>query len=82
MHKLQQYMRKKQQSVSVSTNAPTKPLGMDEDKDLEDAMLSISPVKLHMQSFTVPAAAEGSTPRGSSGANTGFHMNGFRTSVK
>ncbi|CAI5643166.1 unnamed protein product [Oreochromis niloticus] len=62
---------KKQQSVSASTNAPTKPLGMDEDKDLEDAMLSISPVKLHMQSFTVPAAAEGSTPRGSSGANTG-----------
>ncbi|KAL3993530.1 polycystin 1 [Sarotherodon galilaeus] len=70
MHKLQQYLRKKQQSASASTNAPTKPLGMDEDKDLEDAMLSISPVKLHMQSFTVPAAAEGSTPRGSSGANT------------
>ncbi|CAI5638313.1 unnamed protein product [Oreochromis niloticus] len=82
MHKLQQYVRKKQQSVSASTNAPTKPLGMDEDKDLEDAMLSISPVKLHMQSFTVPAAAEGSTPRGSSGANTGFQMKGFRTGVK
>ncbi|XP_039474099.1 uncharacterized protein LOC116319711 [Oreochromis aureus] len=27
MHKLQQYVRKKQQSVSASTNAPTKPLG-------------------------------------------------------
>ncbi|KAL3988832.1 Fc receptor-like protein [Sarotherodon galilaeus] len=27
MHKLQQYLRKKQQSASASTNAPTKPLG-------------------------------------------------------
>ncbi|XP_039866223.1 uncharacterized protein LOC120720565 [Simochromis diagramma] len=50
-------MHKLQQSAPASTNAPTKPLGMDEDKDLEDAMLSMSPVKLHMQSFTVPAAA-------------------------
>ncbi|XP_076837142.1 uncharacterized protein LOC143482626 isoform X2 [Brachyhypopomus gauderio] len=73
MHKLQQYLQKRRQLASVSTRtdehaprAPAKPLVMDEDEELERAMLSISPSKLQVQSFTVPAVAV--TPGVSSGA--------------
>nr|XP_055036899.1 uncharacterized protein LOC129424311 [Misgurnus anguillicaudatus] len=74
MHKLQQYLQKRQQSDTASTSAehasrvPAKPLMMDEDEDLEKAMLSISPAKLQVQSFAVPVVA--ATPVGSPGAKT------------
>ncbi|XP_030613308.1 uncharacterized protein LOC115800199 [Archocentrus centrarchus] len=74
MYKLQQYLRKKHQSASASTRTSTKPIGMDDDKELEEAMLSVSPEKLEANSFTVPAAAaaaaEVPTPRVPSGAKT------------
>ncbi|XP_030578734.1 uncharacterized protein LOC115775342 isoform X2 [Archocentrus centrarchus] len=73
MYKLQQYLRKKHQSASATTRTSTKPIGMDDDKELEEAMLSVSPEKLEADSFTVPtaaAAAEVPTPRVPSGAKT------------
>ncbi|KAK9969791.1 hypothetical protein ABG768_027942 [Culter alburnus] len=77
MYKLQQYLRKRQQSASASTpvasRAPAKPLVMDDDEELERAMLNISPSKLQVQSFAVPAAvAVAAIPGVSPGAKTGF----------
>ncbi|XP_049337523.1 uncharacterized protein LOC125802983 [Astyanax mexicanus] len=52
MYKLQQYLRKRQQSASVdhATGTPAEPLVMEEDEELEKAMLSIFPSKLQMES--------------------------------
>ncbi|XP_051762982.1 uncharacterized protein LOC127519376 [Ctenopharyngodon idella] len=77
MYKLQQYLRKRQQSATASTpiasRAPAKPLVMDDDEELEKAMLSISPSKLQVQSFAVPAAvAVAAIPGVSPEAKTGF----------
>ncbi|XP_030578723.1 uncharacterized protein LOC115775329 [Archocentrus centrarchus] len=39
MYKLQQYLRKKHQSASATTRTSTKPIGMDDDKELEESHL-------------------------------------------
>ncbi|XP_069392276.1 uncharacterized protein [Paralichthys olivaceus] len=52
MDKLQQYLRKRQKSTPAepASRAPTNPLTMDEDEELEKAMLSLTPSKLQLQS--------------------------------
>ncbi|KAM7006187.1 uncharacterized protein LKV04_002808 [Tautogolabrus adspersus] len=78
MFKLQQYLQKRQQSDSASSPAEhasrvPKPLVMDEDEELERAMISMESSKLQVKTFaasaTLPAAAKlGVSP----GAKTGF----------
>ncbi|KAF1392284.1 hypothetical protein PFLUV_G00051230 [Perca fluviatilis] len=57
MHKLQHYLQKKLPSppsgssvMTHTSNAPAEAMVMDEDEELERAMLSISPTKQHEQS--------------------------------
>ncbi|XP_026221475.1 uncharacterized protein LOC113165895 [Anabas testudineus] len=59
MHKLQQYLKKKQCSASVThpSHTPTEAMVMDEDEELERAMLSISPSKKSAPSSAAAAAA-------------------------
>ncbi|KAJ3598733.1 hypothetical protein NHX12_000659 [Muraenolepis orangiensis] len=74
MYRLQQYLRKKE-SVSVSSppvlasSAPDEATMMDDDEELERAMLSITPSKLQVHSFAVPVAAA-AIPGVSPGAKT------------
>ncbi|XP_059199232.1 uncharacterized protein LOC131979304 [Centropristis striata] len=76
MHKLQQYLQKKQHSTSASSQmkhasqAPAEAMVMDEDMELERAMLSISPSKHHMES-SVPATSSAARPQEASGTERG-----------
>ncbi|XP_029131124.2 uncharacterized protein [Labrus bergylta] len=77
MFKLQQYLQKRQQSASASppvkhASRVPKPLVMDEDEELESAMISMTSSKLQVQTFaasaaSIPAAA---IPGVSAGAKT------------
>ncbi|XP_010777786.1 uncharacterized protein [Notothenia coriiceps] len=66
MHRLQQYLQKKLHPPSGSTTthpslAPAEAMGMDQDEELEQAMLSISPSK-HVQSL-VSAPSSSASPQ-------------------
>ncbi|XP_067285748.1 uncharacterized protein [Pseudorasbora parva] len=72
MHKLQQYLRKQQQS----TSAITQPIEMDEDAELESAMLSITPSKLQVQSPAPPPSSSAAELGRSMETGKGFYALG------
>ncbi|KAK2856718.1 hypothetical protein Q5P01_005453 [Channa striata] len=66
MHKLQQYLQKKHQFLSGMnhpSHTSTEAVVMDEDEELERAMLSISPSQQSTQNSAAAATPPSSTPR-------------------
>ncbi|XP_034381386.1 uncharacterized protein LOC117725371 isoform X2 [Cyclopterus lumpus] len=69
MHKLQLYLQKKLHPSTVSSlmthasHAPAEAIVMDEDEELERAMLGISPSKQHVQSSVFASSSSSSSAR-------------------
>ncbi|XP_056598241.1 uncharacterized protein LOC130416213 [Triplophysa dalaica] len=72
MHKLQQYLLKQQQSARPHVPATSEPTEMDEDAELETAMLNITPSKLLVQS-PASSACSAAEVKHSTETTTGFY---------
>ncbi|XP_056602883.1 uncharacterized protein LOC130419900 [Triplophysa dalaica] len=72
MHKLQQYLLKQQQSARPYVPATSEPTEMDEDAELETAMLNITPSKLLVQS-PASSACSAAEVKHSTETTTGFY---------